>query len=133
MRTRRSTAARRERGSAAVEFALVLPLLLVVALALLQLGLLVRDRLMVEAAARAGARAAAVLDDPVAVREAALAAGPGLDQGSVSVDVMRTGARGEPVTVSIRYASTQRMPLVAWLFPEAITMVASVAARQEFG
>jgi len=80
-----------------------------------------------------GAPAAAVLDDPVAVREAALAAGPGLDQGSMSVDVMRTGARGEPVTVSIRYASTQRVPLVAWLFPEAISMVASVAARQEFG
>jgi hypothetical protein len=34
----------------------VLPLLLVVALALLQLGLLVSDNLMVQAAARAGAR-----------------------------------------------------------------------------
>jgi Flp pilus assembly protein TadG len=133
MRTRRRIPSRGERGSAAVEFALVLPLLLVVALALLQLGLLVRDSLMVQAAARAGARAAAVVDDSVAVREAALAAGPGLDQGSVTVDVMRTGARGEPVTVSIRYASTQRVPLVAWLFPEAVTMVASVAARQEFG
>jgi TadE-like protein len=34
----------------------VLPLVLVVALALVQTGLLVRDRLLVEAAARAGAR-----------------------------------------------------------------------------
>jgi len=133
MRMRRRIPSRRERGSAAVEFALVLPLLLVVALALLQLGLLVRDSLMVQAAARAGARAAAVLDDSVAVREASLAAGPGLVPGSVTVDVVRTGARGEPVTVSIRYASTERVPLVAWLFPEAVTMVASVAARQEFG
>jgi Flp pilus assembly protein TadG len=45
-----------ERGTAAVEFALVLPLVLVVTLALVQTGLLVRDRLLVEAAARAGAR-----------------------------------------------------------------------------
>lgn len=45
-----------ERGTAAVEFALVLPLMLVVALALVQTGLLVRDRLLLEAAARAGAR-----------------------------------------------------------------------------
>ena len=44
-----------QRGTAAVEFALVLPLVLVVALALVQTGLLVRDRLLVEAAARAGA------------------------------------------------------------------------------
>ena len=46
---------RRHVGSAAVEFALVLPLVLVVALALVQVGLLVRDRLLVESAARAGA------------------------------------------------------------------------------
>jgi Flp pilus assembly protein TadG len=47
---------RSQAGSAAVEFALVLPLVLVVALALVQVGLLVRDRLLIEAAARAGAR-----------------------------------------------------------------------------
>ena len=47
---------RRHVGSAAVEFALVLPLVLVMALALVQVGLLVRDRLLVESAARAGAR-----------------------------------------------------------------------------
>ena len=49
-------AARRDRGSAVVEFALVLPLLLVIALALVQVGLLARDRLLVEAASRAGAQ-----------------------------------------------------------------------------
>ena len=47
---------RSQRGTAAVEFALVLPLVLLVALALVQTGLLVRDRLLLEAAARAGAR-----------------------------------------------------------------------------
>jgi Flp pilus assembly protein TadG len=48
--------ARGDRGTAAVEFALVLPLVLTITLALLQVGLLVRDRLVVESAARAGAR-----------------------------------------------------------------------------
>jgi Flp pilus assembly protein TadG len=47
---------RRQTGTAAVEFALVLPLVLAMALALLQVGLLARDRLLIEAAARAGAR-----------------------------------------------------------------------------
>ena len=45
---------RSQTGSAVVEFALVLPLVLVVALALVQVGLLVRDRLLIEGAARAG-------------------------------------------------------------------------------
>ena len=46
-----------ERGTVTVEFALVLPLLLVMCLALVQVGLLARDRLLTEAVARAGARA----------------------------------------------------------------------------
>src|SRR5207245_11209466 len=57
------------RGSAAVEFALVLPLLLVVGLALLQVGLLTKDQLIVQEAARAGARQAAVSNDDGSVRQ----------------------------------------------------------------
>jgi Flp pilus assembly protein TadG len=47
---------RYQHGSAVVEFALVLPLVLIVALGLVQVGLVVRDQLLVEAAARAEAR-----------------------------------------------------------------------------
>jgi Flp pilus assembly protein TadG len=53
-------------GTATVEFALVLPLLLVMCLALVQVGLLARDRLLVEAVARAGARRSIVLLSPPA-------------------------------------------------------------------
>jgi Flp pilus assembly protein TadG len=124
---------RSERGTAAVEFALVLPLVLVVALALVQTGLLVRDRLLVEAAARAGARAAAVQEDAGAIRSAALAAAPSLDEGAVDLAVTRDGARGDPVTVSLRYLATTRVPFVAWLFGDSVGMTTTTAARQEFG
>jgi Flp pilus assembly protein TadG len=123
----------RERGTAAVEFALVLPLVLVVALALVQTGLIVRDRLLVEAAARAGARAAAIQEDPAAIRSAALAAAPSLEDGAVDLVVTRVGVRGEPVTVSLRYAASVRVPFVQWLFGDPISMTASTTARQEFG
>jgi Flp pilus assembly protein TadG len=124
---------RSERGTAAVEFALVLPLVLVVALALVQTGLLVRDRLLVEAAARAGARAAAVQEDPAAIRSAALAAAPSLDGAAVDLAVTRNNVRGEPVTVSLRYAASVRVPFVAWLFGDSVGMTTSTTARQEFG
>jgi Flp pilus assembly pilin Flp len=124
---------RSERGTAAVEFALVLPLVLVVALALVQTGLLVRDRLLVEAAARAAARAAAFQEDASAIRSAALAAAPSLDEGAVDLGVTRAGARGEPVTVSIRYLASVRVPFVDWLFGDSVGMTTSTTARQEFG
>ena len=132
MRTRPDIS-RSERGTAAVEFALVLPLVLVVALALVQTGLLVRDRLLVEAAARAGARAAAVQEDAAAIRSAALAAAPSLDEGAVDLAVTRDGARGDPVTVSLRYLASIRVPFVDWLFGDSVGMTTTTAARQEFG
>src|SRR6266513_3434091 len=103
---------REERGTAAVEFALVLPLLLTVALALVQVGLLARDRLLVEAAARAGARTAAVDPNDAAARDAAIGSAPGLDDASLLVSVTRSGTRGEPVTVSVGDAGASRAALV---------------------
>lgn len=115
-----------------MEFALVLPLVLVVALALVQVGLLARDRLLVEAAARAGARAAAVQADESAIRAAALAAAPSLDPALTIVTVSRAGTQGDPVTVAIGYDEPIRVPFVAWLFASGVRLQAEATDRQEF-
>ena len=121
-----------ERGTATVEFALLLPLLLVMCLALVQVGLLARDRLLAEAVARAGAREAALQADEAAIREAALAAGPGLDADAVTIGVTREGSVGDPVTVEVGYAEPIRVPFVDWLFGDTVSMAASATDRQEF-
>ena len=54
----------RERGQATVEFALVMPLIVFGLLAILQVGLVVRDQVAVIHAAREAARAASVDPDP---------------------------------------------------------------------
>ena len=72
----------------------------------MQVGLLARDRLLVEAVARAGAREAALQSDEAAIREAALAAGPGLDAGAVTIGVTRAGSIGDPVTVEVELRRT---------------------------
>jgi Flp pilus assembly protein TadG len=122
-----------DRGTAAVEFALVLPLVLTITLAMVQVGLLVRDRLVVESAARAGARVAAVQDDGAAIQAAVTDAASALDAAAVTVRTVRSGTRGDPVTVSVAYTSAVRVPLVAWLFGDAVTMDAAATDRQEFG
>jgi len=70
-----------ERASASVEFALVLPLVLIMALSLVQVGLLVKDQLVVSGGARAGAREGAVTTDDARVQQAAIdaASAGGLD------------------------------------------------------
>jgi Flp pilus assembly protein TadG len=124
---------RSSRGSAVVEFALVLPLVFAVTLGLVQVGVLARDRALVEAAARAGARAAAVEPDEKTIHDAALGAAPGLDGSSMTVSVARAGTQGDPVTVSVTYDDPMRVPFIGWLVGTSVQLRASAVMRQEFG
>ena len=81
---------RSDRGSAAVEFALVLPILLMLALAVVQVGLFVRDDLVLVGSARAGVRQAAVSADDDSVRTAVSQGAPGLDPTRIDVTISRT-------------------------------------------
>jgi len=122
-----------ERGSATVEFALVLPLVLVMALALVQVGLLVKDQVVVEEAARAGARQAAVTVEDQEVRDAAVAAAVSLDADQLEVSVDREGGAGAAVTVTVVYHAPVDLPLVSWLFPQSVDLTGAATMRQEVG
>jgi Flp pilus assembly protein TadG len=122
-----------ERASAAVEFALVLPLVLTMALALLQVGLYVKDRLIIEGAARAGARHGAVSVDDEEVRREAIDSAASLDPDLVEVTVRREGGGGDPVSVTVVYHSPVVVPLVDWLFPSVVDLAATAVMRQETG
>jgi Flp pilus assembly protein TadG len=124
-----------DRGSAAVEFALVLPLVLVMALALVQVGLLVKDRLVLDGSSRAGAREAAVSTDDGQARQAAIdaATAGGLDPDAVTVIVDRQGETGAPVEVTVSYHDPIVVPLVDWLFQSSVDLVAVATMRQEGG
>jgi hypothetical protein len=130
MRSARSAG---ERGSATLEFAMVLPLLLIVTLALVQVGLVVRDRLVLADAARAGAREAAVTDDAGRIRDAVDRAAVPLAADRIEVQVSREAGRGSPVTVTLGYADPPSIPAVAWLFPGTIHLSSATTMRQEFG
>ena len=106
--------ARTERGQAAVELALVLPLVAALALLLLQVALLVRDQVLVTHAAREGAREAAVHDDFGAV-VAAVGGATALRSDRLTVDVSGRGGAGSHVVVAVTYRSPTDLPLVGHL------------------
>ena len=109
----RRASVRGSRGQATVELALVLPLILLVAMAILQVALVVRDQVAVVHAAREAARAASVDPDPGAAVAAARRTVP-----DASVDVGPRPEVGEPIAVEVRFRSTTDLPLVGPLFPD---------------
>ncbi len=120
----------RARGSAAVELALVLPLALLAALALLQVGLLGADSLVVVQAAREGAREATVTTDEDRIRQAALRGGA-LPADRTEVVVDRAGGVGDPVEVEVTYRAPLVVPFVEWLFPDEVALTQRATMRQE--
>ena len=116
-----------------VEFALVLPLVLVMSLAIVQVGLLVKDQVLVEEAARAGAREAAVTADDEQVRQAVASAAVGLDDTQLGVTIAREGGAGSAVTVTVNYQASVDIPLVTWLFPASVDLNGTAVMRQETG
>lgn len=120
---------RGERGQAAVELAISLPLLAVLALALVQVGLVVRDQVLLTHAAREAAREAAVSADPADIRAAALD-GTRLDGARLELDVRGRGRPGSRVQVVLRYAAPTAVPLVGALVGD-VRLRATVSMRVE--
>jgi Flp pilus assembly protein TadG len=111
-------------GQASVEFALVLPVVVVMGLGLVVIGLAVRNELAVELAAREGARAAAVSAAPGA---AATAAATRAVQLPVQVSTVNDGTT---VTVTVRYTDPVDVALVGTLIGP-VTHTATVAMAIE--
>jgi Flp pilus assembly protein TadG len=118
-----STSDREDGGQAAVELALVLPLVALLLLAVVQLGLLVRDQVLVVHAAREGARQAAVDASPDAARRAATTS-TGLPRRGMDVSVSGRGGAGSRVRVAVRYRAPTDVPLVG-------VMLGDVSLRAE--
>lgn len=120
------------RGQATVELALTLPVVLVAALLVVQVGLLLRAQLLVTNAAREAARAAAVGEPPPPPA--------GLDPDRTVVEIHGGAGRDPPatggdaaitaVTAEVRYRCPTDVPLVGLLVPD-VDLTASVTMRSE--
>lgn len=129
---RLATFRKNEKGQSLVEFALVLPILLLLVLGMLEYGWMLNAKLSVVGAAREGARASSVLGTEKsgeAYKDAAFDAankyiGIGtLDEDNVDVEVM-----GDSVTVSITY---EKEPLIGLYIKEEMLIASSVTMRME--
>jgi Flp pilus assembly protein TadG len=123
-RSERSSRLRGTSGQAAVEFATVLPLVVVMALGLLVVGIAIRNELAVEHAAREGARAASVSATPSVAADAVARRSVALP-----VDVSAVSDHST-VTVTVRYVDPVDVAILG-SFIGPITHTASVTMALE--
>ncbi len=118
-------ASRRDRGQAAVEFAIALPLVVVLVLGIIQIVLVARDQIALELAARDGARAASVAADPAAAAERGALGATSLRPLAVS-----TASGPRRVTVTVGHTNTTSVPLIGAVMG-VVDLSASVTLARE--
>lgn len=111
-------AAREDEGQGTVELALILPVVALLVLVVLQIGLVMRDRVLLTHATREAVRAASVAtDDRVAAAHRAADRSGELDPGRLDEQVT-VSDDGTEVRVEVTYRSPTDLPLVGALVPD---------------
>ena len=116
---------RREEASAALEFAILAPLLLLIAAGMIQVGSIVQTAMVVSNAAREGARYAAV-SDPNAAQHALsylqdeLGSRTDVTLPALSSIVVSGSTVGEPVTVTVPVSVSVDLPIMSNLLGTSV-------------
>ncbi len=115
-----------ERGAAAVEFALILPILVLILFGVIEFGGVYNAQLMVTGAAREAARTMALHGDPAAAESVAVDAAIGIDPGDLEVSVSPAAcAAGTDVTVTVDYDR----PFLTGLFGASLELTGLATRR----
>ena len=119
-----------DRGNATVEFALVTPILLALALGVLQLALVLHVRTTLTAAAAEGARAAALAgaDLSAGERRARALLDGNIAEGVVESVVVQRERRDAALLVAVRIDA--RLPLLGMLGPTAMVVEGHAVQEQ---
>ena len=119
-----------ERGQSLLEFALVLPVLLIVLAGVLDLGRLYFAYVAVTDAAGEGAAYAAIHPDDTAeiIRRAQDATGGmiEIDEGMVTIEDNPSGL-SQAISVEVSYEFTLATPLIGAMLPDGVIMLNAVA------
>jgi len=116
-------------GQATVELAVALPLVVTLLLLVVQVGLVVRDQVLVIHAAREAARTAAVSPGGAGAAAAAERAGP-LHRDALSTEVDQLPGDPPSVRARVRYRCRTDVPLIGALVPDPTLEATAVMSRE---
>ncbi len=121
----RAARLRDERGASAVEFAFILPLLIVLVLGIAEFGHAFQVSGTLSAAAREGVRVMALQNNPAAARAAVRTSAPTLDPAVTDAQIAISPAACPttgPTTATVRVTVTYPMPFLTRFFGSSATL-----------
>lgn len=104
-----------QRGQSTAELAVLLPLIVILLFAVVQVGVVARDRVALQQAARSAARHVAVDPGEAEALVGARLGAPGLAPDRLSVELTGGRKAGDLLTVEVGYRSRTDVPLVGRL------------------
>ena len=106
-------------GQATLEFALLLPALMLIVMFSVQVFLLTRDQMMLLHAARVASRAVAISNDP-SLAQSVVVGSTQLDPHHLTVSVLGDAQPGEEVTLRLEYRSQVAFALFRLMVEEVV-------------
>jgi len=128
---------RDERGASAVEFAFIVPLLILLVLGIAEFGHAFQVQGTLSAAAREGVRAMALRNNPAdakaVVRDAASSLNPGITDTQIKIQVVGSTATTCPTigagNTAVRLTITYPMPFLTHFFGSGLTLTGTGVMR----
>lgn len=122
------------KGQALVEFAIILPLLLLIIMGIVEFGMMLNSYLTIRNDSREAARAGIVGSSYTEMRDLIISISPNLDVNNLAVSVSPSDGNrksGDTLTVIVTYKYHFTMPIISNIFNNDVILNAETSMRME--
>jgi Flp pilus assembly protein TadG len=124
-----------QKGQALVEFAVILPLLLLIIMGIIEFGLMLNSYLTVRNVSREGARAGIVGSTNTEIENTIISTSPNLEEDNLDIDIVPLNQvdrkSGGTLTVQVTYKYKLIVPIISSLLGNEIDLKAQTSMRIE--
>lgn len=123
-----------QKGQALVEFAIILPILLMLVMGILQFGMMLNSYITIENASREGARAGIIGSSDAEIQNLIISTSPSLDPKNLTVTITPTETNrksGDTLIVKVTYNYNLIVPIISSLFNNLVVLNGQTSMRVE--
>lgn len=123
-----------EKGQALVEFAIILPILLLIVMGIVQFGMVINSYITIENASREGARAGIIGSTDQEIQYLIVTTSPNLDPKNLTVTITPSESSrrsGDSLIVKVTYKYNLTVPIISSLFNNVIVLNGQTTMRVE--